>query len=166
MNTPTIRAHWFFFVAPLVLAADVQISVSALGRLDRLLEAGLLFDLVILLPCLYLLCYRRRGRQAFVRAAAIACLGIWAALRLVPEGQRELLNYLAPLRYAGLAALAWLETVVVIGIFRSVFKGGSVRQVVADAPKEMPLWATKLLALEAGLWLRLWNFIKRVFGRQ
>lgn len=165
MNTPTIRAHWFFFVAPLVLAADVQVVVSALGSIDYLVEAGLLFDLVVLLPCLYLLCYRRRGREAIIRAAAIACLGIWAALRLVPESERELLNYVAPLRYAGLAALIWLEAVVVIGIYRSVFKGRSIDQTLADAPKEIPLWATKLLAIEAGFWLRLWHFIKRVFGR-
>ena len=166
MNSQTIRSHWFFWVAPLVLAVDFYAALSARGTVDRLLEAGLLFDLAILLPLLYWLCYRQRGKSALVRAAALACLGIWLALKLVPEPERELLVYVAPLRYVGLAVLAWLELVLVVAIYRSVFKGGSVEQAVARAPSDMPLWVVKLLALEARFWLKVWGVIKRLIGRR
>lgn len=166
MNTHLLRAHWFFLVAPIILAADLYVGLSAVGEIDRILEAGPLFDLVVLVPCMYWLCYRQRGRKAAIRAAAIACLGIWVALKLVPETERDLLTYVAPLRYVGLAALVWLELVVVVAIYRTVFKGGSVSQAVAHAPADMPPWVVKLLAFEANLWLKVWGAIKRAFGKR
>lgn len=166
MNTQTLRVHWFFLVAPLVVAVDSFVVLSASGEIDRLLEAGLLFDLVVLVPCLYWLCYRQRRRKAGIRAAALACLGIWVALKLVPDSERDLLNYVTPLRYAGLAALGWLELVVVVSIYRTIFKGGSVSQAVADAPGDTPPWVVKLLAIEANFWLKTWGAIKRLFGKR
>ena len=118
-------------------------GLSARGEIDRLIEAGLLFDLVVLVPSLYWLCYRQRGKKAVIKAAALTCLGIWAALKLVPEPERGLLNYVAPLRYVGLAALAWLELIVVLAIYKAVFKGGSVAEAVSRAPAEMPPWVAK-----------------------
>lgn len=165
MNTQHVRVHWFFLVAPVVVAIDLYVALSARGDFDRILEAGLLFDLVVLVPCLYWLCYRQRGKKAAVRAAALACLGIWAALKLVPEAERDLLNYVAPLRYVGLAALVWLELVVVLAIYKSVFKGASVSQVASQAPADMPPWVAKLLAMEAKFWLKVWGVIKRCFGK-
>ena len=165
MNSKSLQLHWFFLISPLVVATDVYVGLAARGQVDRLVEAGLLFDLVVLVPCLYWLCYRRRGRRAVVRSAAIACLGIWAALKLVPESDRDLLNYVVPLRYAGIAALVWLEIIVVVEIYRTIFKGGSVSQAVAQAPADVPAWVTRLLALEAQLWLKAWNTIRRAFRK-
>ena len=164
MNTNALRLHWFFVVAPLVLAVDLYVGLSARGEIDRLLEAGLLFDLVVLVPSLYWLCYRQRGKKAVIRAAALACLGIWVALKLVPEPERDLLNYVAPLRYVDLAALVCLELVVVLAIYKSVFKGGSVAEAVNRAPADMPPWVARLLAIEANFWLKAWGFIKRLLG--
>lgn len=166
MNAHAIRSHWFFWVAPLVLAADFYAALAARGAIDRVVEAGLLFDLAVLLPLLYLWCYRQRGRAALVRAAGVACLGIWLALKLVPEPERELLVYVAPLRYVGLAVLVWIEVRLMVVIYRSVFKGGSVEQAVEQAPSEMPRWVAKLLAMEARLWLRVWSAVKRLLGRR
>jgi hypothetical protein len=166
MNAPAIRTHWFFWAAPLVLATDFYAAWSARGSFDRIIEAGLLFDLVVLLPSLYWLCYRQRGRSAVVRAAAIACMGIWLALKLVPEQERDLLVYIAPLRYVGLAALVYLELVVVVAIYRSVLQGGSVDEAASRAPSDMPPWLAKLLALEAKFWLKAWQFLKRLFQRR
>jgi hypothetical protein len=165
MNAQIARIHWFFLVAPVVIAIDVYVALSAKGDFDRILEAGLLFDLVVVVPCLYWLCYRQRGRKAAIRAAALACLGIWAALKLVPEAERDLLDYVAPLRYLGLAALVWLELVVVVAIYKSVLKGGTVNQAVSQAPADMPPWVAKLLALEAKFWLKVWGALKRCIGR-
>lgn len=159
------RAHWFFLVAPFVMAADVYVALDARGEIDRLIEAGLLFDLAVLLPCLYWLCYRGRGRKAAVRAAALCCLGIWAALKLVPEAEHELLIYVAPLRYVGIAALVWLELEVIIAIYRTAFKGGSANEVAAQAQEsaDLPPWAARLLAREALFWRGAWHWLKRFF---
>jgi hypothetical protein len=165
MNSKPLQLHWFFLVSPFVVASDVYVGLTSRGEVDRLVEAGLLFDLVVLIPCLYWLCYRQRGRGAVVRAAAIACLGIWAALKLVPEAERDLLNYVVPLRYAGILALVWLELIVVVEIYRTIFKGGSVSEAMAQAPANVPPWVTKLLALEAQFWLKTWSAIRRAFKK-
>lgn len=165
MNTNPLRLHWFFVIAPLVLALDLHVSLSARGQIDHLIEGGLLFDLVVLIPSLYWLCYRQRGKKAFVKAAALACLGIWAAVKLVPEPERDLLNYVAPLRYVGLAALVWLELVVVLGIYRAVFKSGSVDEAVSRAPADMPPWMVRMLAIEANFWRKTWGVVKRLLGK-
>ena len=166
MNTDLLRLHWFLFVAPLVLATNLYVGLSTRGQVDRLIEAGLLFDLAVVIPCLYWLCYRNLGRKAVIRAAAFACLGIWVALKLVSEPERDLLNYVAPLRHAGIAVLVWLELIVVVAIYKSVFKGGSVGHAVSQAPTDMPPWVAKLLALEASFWLKVWTLIKRLFGKR
>ena len=166
MNTQALRTHWFFWVAPLVLAIDFYVALSSRGSIDRLIEAGLLFDLAVLLPCLFWLCYRHRGRSAVIRAAALACLGVWVALKLVPEPERDLLVYVAPLRYVGLAALVYLELVVVLAIYKTVLRGGTVEEATSRAPSDMPPWVAKLMALEARFWLKVWRLLKRVSGRQ
>jgi hypothetical protein len=144
----------------------VYVAISARGEIDRLIEAGLLFDLAVLIPCLYWLCYRGRGRKAVVRAAALCCLGIWVTLKLVPEAERELLNYVAPLRYFGIAVLVWLELAVVVAIYRTAFKGGSANEVAAQAQDkaDLPPWAARLLAREALFWRCVWHRLKRFVG--
>jgi len=166
MYTNSLRLHWFLLVAPLVLAANLYVGLATRGQVDRLIEAGLLFDLAVVIPCLYWFCYRNLGRKAVIRAAAFACLGIWVALKLVLEPERDLLNYVAPIRYAGIAALVWLELVVVVAIYKTVFKGGSVSHAVSQAPTDMPPWVAKLLAAEANFWLKVWALIKRLFGKR
>jgi len=169
MTLPTpLRAHWFFVVAPFVIAADLFVALDPRGGIDRLVEAGLLFDLAVVLPCLYWLCYRGRGRKAVIRAAALSCLGIWAALKLVPEPEQELLSYVAPLRYAGLAALVWLEVAVLLAIYRTAFKGGSVQDVAAQAQATagLPPWAARIVALEATFWRGAWRALKRFFRQE
>ena len=163
---PFLRAHWFYAVAVLVLGSSVFFALDSRGKIDRLFEAGLIFDLVVLIPCLYWMCYRDRGRKAVIRAAAIACLGIWLALKLVPESERELLEYIAPLRYIGLAALIWLEVVVMVAIYRSAFRGKSEAEITSQAAEtaDLPPWAARLLAKEALLWRKLWHWLIRVLG--
>lgn len=165
MNANSFRLHWFFLIAPLVLAVDLYVGLSARGQIDRLIEVGLLFDLVVLVPLLYWFCYRQRGKKAVIKAAALACLGVWIALKVVPEPEQDLLNYVAPLRYVGLAALAWLELIVVVAMYKAIFKGGSVEDAAARATAHMPPWAAKLLAMEANFWFKVWGFVKRLIGR-
>ena len=165
MNTKALRTHWFFLVAPLVLAGWIYVTKATQSPVDRIVELGLLFDLVVVVPCLYWLCYRERGRRAVLRAAALACLGIWVALKLVPEPERNVLSYVAPLRWVGLAVLVWLEVKVVVAVYKSVFKGSSTAQAASLATTDIPPWVARLLALEAKVWLSVWKFIKRIAGK-
>lgn len=166
MNTQLLRSHWFFWAAPAVIAVDIMVSLSARGQIDRVLEAGLLFDLAVLVPALYWLCYRKRRERLAVRAAALACLGSWLALKLVPEAEHDLLNYVKPFRYVGLAVLVVLELAVMVAIYRAVFKGGSVQDAVAQAPSDMPPWVARLIALEARFWHKAWSLLRKLVGRR
>ena len=162
-----VRAHWFFLIAPIVVAGNIFVALTSRGEIDRLLEAGLLFDLAVLLPCLYWLCYKALGKKAAVRAGALFCLGIWGALKLVPEAEQNLLTYVAPLRYVGLAALVWIEFAVLLAIYRSIFKSSTSHEAAArvHAEFDMPPWVARLLVLEAMFWRRVWQGIKRILGR-
>ncbi len=83
----------------------------------------------------------------------------------MPEGERDLLVHVEPLRYLGLGALALLEIVVMVGIYRHLFGGRSVEQVAAAAPQDMPAWVIRLMALEAAFWRRVWHSVRRWIRR-
>jgi hypothetical protein len=162
-----VRSHWGYCVALSVVAVDLFIAFGLRGQISpRVMEAGILFDLAVFVPCLYWLCYRERGRKSVIRAAALCCLGIWAALKVVPESERELLNYVAHLRYVGLVVLACLEGAVLVAIYRTVFKGLPERDAIAQAhaAANLPTWVARLLVLEAKFWRSVWLFIKRCMG--
>lgn len=76
---PWLRAHWFLFAAALIVAGNWLALPSLRAGLPRLAESAALFDLAVLLPVLYWLCYRHRRKDAGFRALALSCLGIWMA---------------------------------------------------------------------------------------
>jgi len=163
-----IRQHRFFIVAAPILASDLLVP-----RLDHwsnpsLLEAGVLFDVSILIPALYLICYRSRGKAAVLRAIALACLGIWVAGHIVPTEYHQILSSVGVVRYIGLAVLLAIELKLALVIYRSVFQGGA--DAAADAQRAasdagMPEWVARLMAFEAGLWRKTWEFFQRLFRR-
>jgi hypothetical protein len=152
MKIQLLRAHWFYVIAAPLLAAEAYLILSTQLTFDRVLEAGLLFDLAVLVPCLHWLCYRHLGRKAVVRTLALACLGVWLATKLVPEPNHDLLNYVVPVRYAGLVVLVWIELAIGFALLRTVFRGGSVNEVVSQFPVALPPWAVKLVAIEVNFW--------------
>ncbi len=167
MLTPSklIADHWFLALAPIVLAVDSVVANS--GPIDGLVAFGVIFDLVLLLPVLYLLCYRKRTRGAIVRALGLACLGVWAATKLIPEADRALLSYLEPLRFVGLAVLVVLELAVVRVIYQSLSAGdgqNALAKKLADN-SDTPEWVSRLLAWEAVLWRKLFSFVRSVLSR-
>src|SRR5258706_7354182 len=101
--------HWFIFAAAFVVAGDVFAAFTSSWSAPRVLEAGILVDLVVVVPLLYLWCYRREGRRALVRAVALACLGIWASGKLVPEAHQSILGALKWFRRAVVAVLFPLQ---------------------------------------------------------
>ncbi|MEO1596863.1 MAG: hypothetical protein AAFS02_16605 [Pseudomonadota bacterium] len=163
---PFLSNHWFLVAAPVVLVCNALVAAS--GPIDRVVEFAVLFDLIVLVPSLYLICYRKRKSGTAVRAVGLACLGVWVATKLIPEADQVLLVYLAPLRYVGLAVLILLELAVIRLIFRMLSSGdtadATVKRVADTA--DMPAWVAKLLVWEAGVWRRLLASVRRLVGRR
>ena len=162
---PLLVNHWFLVAAPIVVLVNAVVANA--GPITRLVEFGLIFDLVILLPALYLICYRKRRRNMGIRAIGLACLGVWIATKLVPEPERAMLMYIEPLRYAGIAVLVLLQLAVVRLIYSSLAAGDTTAQAASKAQdaSDMPPWVARLMAWEAGFWRRLFSAVTRPFRR-
>ena len=164
----SFRAHWFFLAATIVVLSDFALASLDDWSSPALLEAGILFDLSIVIPALYLWCYRSLGKAAVLRAVALSCLGIWVAGHFVPSEHHNILSTVGFVRYVGLSVLLVIELKLVIMIFRTVFRrdqeaGPTVLTAAKDAG--MPEWAARLLAWEASLWRKAWDAIRRMVGR-
>jgi hypothetical protein len=152
----------------LAIALGDLSSVYVAGWTDaRLVEAALLFDLAIVLPCLYAWCYRHKGRVAVVQAVALACFAIWCTGKIVPPEHQYLMETVGWLRYVGLAGLVALEIKLGVAIYRAViFKDTSKQEARASFEAEgMPPWLAKFMAFEAGLWRRAYLFLRRLLRR-
>lgn len=158
--------HWFVALAPLVIASNAL--VVSIGPIDRVVEFGVLFDLIVLVPALYFLCYRSQMNRPFVKVLGLACLGVWMATKMIPEPDRMALTYLEPLRFVGLIVLVIVEFAVVRMIYRSLSAGDRsdtvAKQITTDA--DVPDWVARLLVWEAGLWRKLFGFLRRLVGRE
>ena len=149
-----LKANWFFLAAALVVATDmVALHTPKLSSL-RLLEVGLLSDLALVVPGLYLACYWRRGKRAYLRAIALASVGFWCASKLLPESGQFIIHSLWPVRYLALAVILLVEFKVMLAVYRSVLAGASRQEAAASlqAQAGMPAWAAKLAAAEAAFW--------------
>ena len=164
----SLRAHWFFVAAAIIAASDFTAVSLGSGSSPELLEAGVLFDLSVVIPALYLWCYRSRGKAAVLRAVALGCLGIWIAGHLIPNEHHHILSVVGFVRYIGLAVLLVIEIKLAAMIFRSAFSRDreakpSVLATAKDAG--MPEWAARLMAWEASLWRRAWDWLQRRISR-
>lgn len=157
-----LQPRSFWLLAPFVVAADAGLALARRGQISLPLEAGLLADLCLLLPLLYLALHRHAGWRAGPRALGLACLGLWLSGQLIAPAEQQLLAWLAPLRPLGLVALALLEVKLVLTLYRSVFAGAHPDTVASQARSQgLPGWAARLVAWEAGLWQRLWAWLRR-----
>ncbi|MBH9576872.1 hypothetical protein [Inhella proteolytica] len=164
---PWLLRHWFVPAALLLALGDLS-SVWAQGWTDApWLEAVLLFDFVVVIPLLYLVCYRHKGKAACVQALALACLGIWALDKLMPAEGRQWLDALVGLRWFGLALLIALEIKLGIVVYKAVVFSGQTREQAQSRfeSEGLPPWLARFMAFEAGLWRRLWVFLQRLVGR-
>ena len=160
-----IGGNWLLPLAAAVVAVDVVVAQA--GPMTRAVEAGLLLDLVVLLPCFYLFSAGRKAKAGLVRAVGLACLGIWVATKLIPVPDRMLLVYIAPLRYVGLVVLVLLELAVARLIYKTVTSSGSPTAAAQRASTEsgMPLWVARLIAWEMSIWSKVIRWGKGLLGR-
>lgn len=163
-----LRNHWFWPVAIAVLTVNAVVISLDGWQSPRIKEVGVLFDLAVLVPVLYLVCYRQNGKKAFIRAIAFMCLGIWTAGHIVPDENHALLTELGFLRYIGLAVLVALEIRIGIEIFRLTFRSKSDAE--SDSAIEQkaeaegsPPWVAKLMAWESRAWRKAWLKLRGLF---
>jgi len=164
-----LQAHWFFFVAVLVIVVNASAILLDRWESPRLLEAGLLFDFAVLIPLLYLICYRAEGKRVAIRTIALACLGIWVVGHVVPEQNHYLLQRLGFVRYLGLSVLVILEIKLVVAIYRAAFNSETTAEKEASMAvieSGAPQWVTRLIAWEASIWLKVWSFVRRLVGKK
>lgn len=159
-----LRKHWFLPLAALIVAGDLSAARLGDGQGSQLLEAALLFDLVLLLPALYWFCYRRQGKPALLKALGLACLGIWLCSKAIPAEQQQLLPALSWLRYLGLAGLLALELKLALALYKAVvLKGQSRQEAETQLTSEgMPPWVARLMTFEASLWRKAWKALRRL----
>ncbi len=163
-----LRANWFFPVAGIALLLNSLTIYLDQWSSPEMLEAGLLFDFAILLPVLYLICYRSEGKRSVVRAIALACLGIWALGHVVPEAKQSLLHELQVVRYVGLGVLVLLQVKLMVAIFRAMSGASASAEEEASRLADetgTPPWVKKLLAWEASVWIKVWRFVRRAFRK-
>ena len=164
-----VRKHWFVPIALITLFVNASTVYLDQWASPKLLEVGLLFDFAILLPVLYLVCYRTDGKRAVIRALGLACLGIWAIGHVVPESSHSLLKDLEPLRYCGLGVLVLLQVKLVVAVFRAAANDSQRANREAErlaAETGTPPWVRELLAWEAAVWVRIWKRLRRIFLRE
>ncbi|CAN5825342.1 hypothetical protein BH11PSE8_BH11PSE8_35000 [soil metagenome] len=159
------KGNWFFIAAALLVLCDLSAMSHVAASSPKLLEAAILADFAVVVPCLYLICYRRKGKKALFRAVWLACLGIWAASKLIPAETQHWVTYLWPLRYAGLAALFLLEAKVLMTVYRALFGGATVEQAsaVLQERADMPAWLARWVVLEAAFWRRVVGVLAKIF---
>jgi hypothetical protein len=169
MGHAWLRNNWFYPLAIAVALGDV----SALHFQDwshpRLLEAAVVFDLAVVLPLLYLWCYRARGAAATIRAVCLASLGIWAAGHIVPLEHQHLLGSLSWLRTTAMVVLVLIEIRILFGFYKAIFASDKTPEQIAEkltSDVKLPTWLTRWVALEARVLRRVSGFVKSLFGRR
>lgn len=164
-----LKKHWFWPAAFAIVAVNAMVVAIDGWQAPRIKEFGVLFDFALLIPALYLICYRASGKKAFVRTIALACLGVWATGHVVPSTHHFLISQIDWVRYVGLAVLVLIEIRLAIEIWRLAFRGHAedASQAIREkAEKEgAPPWVAKLMAAEAKIWKQLWRFARKPFGR-
>lgn len=162
-----LKTHWFLPVAALVAGGDLALALVDSWSDPALMEAGILFDLAVVLPALYWWSYRKRGRAALLKAAGLSCLGIWVAGQIVPDQHHDLISTVGFARYIGLAVLLVIELKLVVAIYRAaISKPGANHALAAAKDAGMPEWAARLMAWEASLWRRGWESVRRLVKRR
>ncbi|WP_133992102.1 hypothetical protein [Janthinobacterium sp. 75] len=164
-----LRNNWFYPLASAVVLGDVSALYVQDWSHPRLLEAAVVFDLVVVLPLLYLWCYRSRGAAAIVRAVCLASLGIWATGHIVPLEHQHVLGSLSWLRTTAMVVLVLIEIRILFNFYKAIFASDKTPEEIAEklaSDVKLPTWLTRLFALEARALRSLAGFVKGFLGRR
>ena len=147
-----MRNNWFWPVAAILAAAVWALSTISQVPLSQGFEKTLLFDALITVPVLYLLCYcgNFTTTALMVRVLALQCAGVWLAAKLVPVGNQAILSYLTWVRWAGLAIVSLFEIRLFVAVVKLQLKPTTRRDELEAAG--MPPLLAKLALLEAQFW--------------
>jgi len=165
-----LRNHWFWPLAFAICTINALVIFLDGWQAPQIKEIGVLFDLAVIIPVLYLMCYWRNGKKVLIKATALACLGIWMAGHIVPNEHHAILNEVGLLRYIGLAVLVVIQVRIGIEIFRLAFSSKtdieSNSAVKQKAEEEgIPLWVANLMAWESRMWRKAWSSFRKFFQR-
>ena len=164
----TFKNHWFWPAGFAVCAVNASVLLLDGWQSPQIKEAGVLFDLAVIIPALYLICYRKSGKKVIIKTIAFACLGIWVAGHIVPNEHHAILSEVGFLRYIGLAVLVAIEVRIGIEIFRLAFRSKSHAEsdsaVKRKAEEEgIPPWVANIMAWESRIWRKTWSTIRGLF---
>ncbi|RNF28528.1 hypothetical protein NM04_22510 [Massilia aurea] len=163
-----LRQHWFIPLAIAIALGDVGALHFQDWSQPRLFESAVLFDFTIVLPLLYLWCYRARGTAVILPMIGLASLGIWATSHLIPAEHQHVLGSIGWLRTLAIAVIVLIEVKILFSFYKAVFTSDSTPEDIADKlARDVPLppWLKRVLAFEARMLRRLAGLLKRVFNR-
>jgi len=164
-----LRSNWFYPLAIAIVIGDVGALFFQNWSHQRLFEAAVLFDLAVVLPLLYLWCYRARAAAAVIRAVCLASLGIWATGHLIPIEHQHVLGSLSWLRTTAIVVLALIEVKILFSFYKAIFTSEKTPEEIAEKLSDdikLPAWLTRLVALEARTLRRISGFVQAIFVRR
>ena len=154
------RRNWFFMAFAGVLAGSYGFARSS-AYLAQGGEAAIVADLCLTVPLLFCWCYwgQLPRRQLAIRAAALACLGVWVAARIIPAADQMILPHLSWARTVGTVVLALIELWVMVAVLRIAFSGSATAEEVSARSGAPPIVA-RLMLLEVRFWRWVWNLLR------
>lgn len=155
-----LRRHWFYFTIPFFLAIDLYSRLKfSWGENPRLGEIIVLCDWCILVPILYVICYRALTNRALViRTIAISCGGLWIAHKIIPITNGTIIARLYWIRIVGTVAVAIAEGVALVAALRVMF--GREPDQDKLALSGVPPFMVKLMLAEARFWRWVWSKLR------
>jgi hypothetical protein len=156
-----LHRNWAVPVIAAALLFELVFSRATDWSTDGFAETAILIDLCLFLPALHAICYRKSlSRKALImRTAALACLGVYLASKLVPAQAHDLLRDLLWMKNAGWALLALLEVWLALQLVRLVYGGRHEADEISRL-QGAPEWIVRLMLLEARFWKAVWKFLR------
>ncbi len=151
------RKTTFITIATAIVLVNI-FGINSFGaNVGSFAEVAVLTDFVFVIPCIYILCFRKELKRALIKSIAIASLGFWGAGLLIPESQQSIIQEYGTFRYIGLTVLFLIELKLALVIWRAVFKGVDKDEIVTEITdsSDMPEWVARLMAWEASIWRKI-----------
>ena len=156
-----LKENWFWPLAIMLMSLAWAIGQFSNIEPNSSWEYAVIFDVLVTLPILYFLCYRKKSslKHNILGIIALQCTGIWLATKIVPIESQFVLPYLSWLRIVGLAMLFALEVWIVLALFKVIFRKDTTAAQVEKLG--VPPLVAKLILMEARFWQRLFSIFKR-----